>query len=77
LLFLFSVVTVEPGGDILKEEVAMHVESDEEGPVVEEKPGAKLQKLKEELQRQMEQKKAELWQQKAAKGLGETTEEGF
>lgn len=70
-------VTVEPGGDILKEEVDMNVESDEEGPVVEEKPGAKLKKLKEELQRQMEQKKAELWQQKATKGLGETTEEGF
>ncbi|KAH1014426.1 claspin isoform X1 [Dendroctonus ponderosae] len=73
-----SIVSVERGGDIRKEEVAVNVDSDEEDLVVEEKPGAKLHKLKVDLQNQMQQKKAELWQQKAAKGLraGALTSEG-
>ncbi|XP_050294813.1 claspin-like isoform X2 [Anthonomus grandis grandis] len=64
-----SIVTVESGGDIHEEEVAVNVDSDEEAAEVEEKPGAKLHKLKEELQKQMEQKKTEIWRKKAAKGI--------
>lgn len=36
----------------------------EEPPVVNEKPGAKLQKLRGELINQMAQRRSELWQQK-------------
>lgn len=43
---------------------------DSEVAVVEEKPGAKLQKLRGELQSQMAQKRSELWQKKATKQIG-------
>ncbi|KAL1512938.1 hypothetical protein ABEB36_002437 [Hypothenemus hampei] len=77
-----SIVTVESGGDIHKEEVAMNVDSDDELMVIEEKPGAKLQKLKEDLQKQMEQRKSEIWQQRAKKNIEDETKaneekEGF
>lgn len=68
---------MESGGDIHTEEVAMNVDSDEEDSVVEQKPGAKLHKLKANLESQMQQMKAELWQQKAAKGLRASGNEGF
>ncbi|CAG9762014.1 unnamed protein product [Ceutorhynchus assimilis] len=63
-----NIVRVETGGDIHQEELSMNVHSDEED-VMEEKPGVKFKKLKQELQKQMEQKKAEIWQQKASKGI--------
>ncbi|XP_066138261.1 claspin-like [Euwallacea fornicatus] len=70
-----SVIRVESGGDILKEEVAMNVDSDEEDERIEEKPGVKMQRLRGELHRQMELKKAEIWQQKAAKGIRGDTQD--
>ncbi|XP_066244848.1 claspin-like [Euwallacea similis] len=70
-----SVITVESGGDILKEEVAMNVDSDEEDERIEEKPGVKMQRLRGELQRQMEIKKVEIWQQKAANGIRGDTQD--
>ncbi|KAF7279020.1 hypothetical protein GWI33_007661 [Rhynchophorus ferrugineus] len=63
-----SIVTVESGGDVHKEKVAMTV-SDDEDTAPEEKPGARLHRLKEDLQNQMALKKSEIWQQKASKGI--------
>lgn len=64
-LFFVSIVSVT-GGEIHKETVAMKIDDDDDNPnVQEEKPGAKLQKLRGKLQMQMALKRSELWQQKA------------
>lgn len=47
----------------------MKLEDDSEVMVVEEKPGAKLQKFRDELQSQIAQKRSELWQKKATKQI--------
>jgi hypothetical protein len=54
-------------GEIVTETVSMNVDEDEE-PAMVETPGAKLQKLREELQLQMAQKRLELWKQKHEQG---------
>ncbi|XP_030763518.1 claspin-like [Sitophilus oryzae] len=69
-----SIVTVETGGDIHKETVAVNVDEDDKDITLEEKPGARLMKLKEDLQNQMAERKSQIWQQKAAKGMGKTEE---
>ncbi|XP_060536035.1 claspin [Cylas formicarius] len=63
-----SIVTVESGGDIHKETVAMNVD-DGNNPEIEQKPGAKLKKLRQELQSQMAQRKSIIWQQKSSKDI--------
>lgn len=63
----FSIVGLGRTGEIVKETVSMNVNEEEE-PVVFETPGAKLQKLRDELQQQIAQKRLELWKQKHEKG---------
>jgi hypothetical protein len=63
----FSIVGVGGKGEIVTETVSMNVDEDEE-PAMVETPGAKLQKLRKELQLQMAQKRLELWKQKHEQG---------
>ncbi|KAF2898057.1 hypothetical protein ILUMI_08118 [Ignelater luminosus] len=50
-------------GEVHRETVAMSVDPEEEPPVS-EKPGLRLQKLRNELQSQIAQRRSEMWQQK-------------
>lgn len=60
-------------GEILKEKVTVFVE--EEAPVVVmEKPGAKLNKLRNELQCQIAQRRSLLWQQRQQEAAEECDE---
>ncbi|CAH0551255.1 unnamed protein product [Brassicogethes aeneus] len=68
-----SIVSVS-GGEIHKETLAMNVD-DEDTSVVEEKPGAKLQKLRDKLQNQMALKRSEVWQKKFQKNIGNESKE--
>nr|XP_023017060.1 claspin-like isoform X2 [Leptinotarsa decemlineata] len=57
-----NIVSVE-SGEIFKETVDMNVDDDD--PVdIEEKPGAKLQKLRGELQNRMSEQRKKMWQKK-------------
>ncbi|XP_018573516.1 claspin-like [Anoplophora glabripennis] len=58
-----SIISFE-SGEIHKETVAMKLEDESDLTAVEEKPGAKLQKLRIELQDQMAQKRSEWWKKK-------------
>ncbi|RZC32724.1 claspin -like [Asbolus verrucosus] len=62
-----NVVGVGSGGEIIKETVSMNVD-EEEQPATVETPGAKLQKLRVELQNQMAQRRSELWKQRQEQG---------
>ncbi|KAJ8925628.1 hypothetical protein NQ315_009472 [Exocentrus adspersus] len=63
-----SIISIE-SGEIHKETVAMKLDDENEAMVIEEKPGAKLQKLRNELQSQMAQKRSEMWQKKSTQEL--------
>ncbi|EFA06121.1 hypothetical protein TcasGA2_TC008964 [Tribolium castaneum] len=63
-----DVLGVGKGGEIIKETVSMNVDDEEEEPPLVETPGAKLQRLREELQVQMAQKRLEMWKQKQDQG---------
>ncbi|CAG9860448.1 unnamed protein product [Phyllotreta striolata] len=59
-----NVVSVEQGGEIHNETVS--VSADAEEIAIEEKPGVRLQRLRNELQSQIAQRKSEIWRQRAA-----------
>ncbi|KAG5890226.1 hypothetical protein JTB14_028767 [Gonioctena quinquepunctata] len=63
-----SIVSVQ-SGEIHKETVDMTVDDDDDPREIEEKPGAKLQKLREELQNQMALQRLEIRQKKATPNL--------
>lgn len=50
-------------GEVHKEQINVTIDADDV-TVVDEKPGLKLKKLREELQNQMAQRRSEQWQQK-------------
>lgn len=63
-MFVCSVINASQG-EIRREVLTVPVEEEEEAPVVcNEKPGAKLKKLREELQSKILQQRAEFWQKK-------------
>lgn len=51
-------------GEICKETIALTSEQKEEPVILLEKPGAKLQKLRNDLQHKIAQRRSELWQQR-------------
>lgn len=62
-------------GEISKEKVV--VEADEEVPIVAmEKPGAKLNKLRHELQNQINQRRSLLWKQRQQEDAENNEDEG-
>ncbi|XP_065168149.1 claspin-like [Atheta coriaria] len=61
-----DIMCVSQGGEIHKEKVAMKIEDHEE-PAIEEKPGVKYQKLRNDLQTQMAQRRNEVWKEKQAR----------
>ncbi|XP_056639001.1 claspin [Diorhabda sublineata] len=69
-----NIVNVEIGGEINKETVAVHVD-DEDDTVIEEKPGVRLQRLRNELQNQIAQQKQQLWENKTKKEVKNVLED--
>lgn len=62
-MYVCSVINLSQG-EVHRETVAMSVDPEEEPPVS-EKPGLRLQKLRNELQSQIAQRRSEMWQQKS------------
>nr|CAI5869677.1 unnamed protein product [Callosobruchus analis] len=58
----FNVINIE-GGEAHKETLAINVD-DDENIAIEEKPGVRLHRLREELQKQIAARRSELWQKK-------------
>ncbi|CAG9837231.1 unnamed protein product [Diabrotica balteata] len=71
-----NVISVESGGEIHKETVAIHVD-DEEDTAIEEKPGVRLQKLRNELQSQIAQQRYKHWQNKSGREVKNDTEDPY
>ncbi|XP_028135625.2 claspin isoform X2 [Diabrotica virgifera virgifera] len=71
-----NVISVESGGEIHKETVAIHVDDDED-TAIEEKPGVRLQKLRNELQSQIAQQRYQHWQNKSTKEVINDTEDPY
>ncbi|VEN59666.1 unnamed protein product [Callosobruchus maculatus] len=67
----FNVINIE-GGEAHKETLAINVD-DDENMAIEEKPGVRLHRLREELQKQIAARRSELWQKKT---ITEKTAEG-
>lgn len=69
-----SVVTVN-NGEVHKQTVTLSTEPEEQPVNLVEKPGAKHQKLRGELQQQILQRRSELWQHKTVPGATSNTGE--
>ncbi|XP_072390290.1 uncharacterized protein Claspin [Diabrotica undecimpunctata] len=71
-----NVISVESGGEIHKETVAIHIDDDED-TAIEEKPGVRLQKLRNELQSQIAQQRYKHWQNKSSREVKNDTEDPY